>query len=325
MKVIIGLFTLILLSPVVHANESLNEGFLVGNQNPFRSIFHLPRHRPHTHLSSGEYSSSFQYEIHNSFTGSDAGTESIFIDGETYIGRITVERGFSNGWQAGIELPIISHQGGFFDSIIDDWHDFFSLDGFDRGDAIEDRLLYRYIDGNSTDISLSENSTDIGDVIITAGKRWESEAGSSLFRFELKLPTGDAENFTGSGGVDIGFRLQKTRKINLRSTLYGGVGVSWFGEGDILTELQKDWAGTFTFGWSWQRWSRIALKLQLDGQTAPYTDTEIFQLGDESIQVSIGGSVALSNNSVLDIVVVEDERQVNVSPDFGLLVRYRRH
>jgi len=325
MKLISGLLALVMIPSVSFANDYLNEGLYVGNQNPFRGIFNIPRHRPNSELSAGAYRSSFQLEIHNSFTGVDVGNESIFIDGETYVGRLAVERGFSDGWRAGFELPIVSHQGGFLDSIIDDWHDAFSLDGFDRGDAPEDLLLYRYIDGESLDISVREKNTDIGDLVLTMGKRWENSGGSSLFRIEVKLPTGDAESLMGSGGVDVGVRVQTTRKISRRGTLYGGLGFAWLETGDVLAELRQNWAGTFTLGWSWQQWSRVALKVQLDGQTSPYKDTEIQQLGDESMQLSFGASFLLSDKSVVDIGVIEDEWKVNVSPDFGVLVRYQRY
>jgi hypothetical protein len=222
-------------------------------------------------------------------------------------------------------LPVVSHRGGFLDSIIDDWHDLWGLDSFSRDGFPEDQLTYRYQRDGITRAEVNDTLTGIGDVRLHLGKSLlDSETANASMWLQLKLPTGDAEDLTGSGATDVAARIQGSRRVGEYTTIYGGAGLAWLGEGDLLPEMQEDWAGSLTAGLSWQRWSRVALKLQLDAQSAIYDDTSLRQIGEPAAQFSIGGSFFVGERTILDFAAVEDEWKGEASPDFGLHFRVRR-
>ena len=98
-----------------------------------------------------------------------------------------------------------------------------------------------------------------------------------------------------------------------QGALWGGFGVSWLGDGEVLQEDVEDYAanGWFGAGWSPLRW--LALKLQIDSHTALY-DSGLGELGDPAVILTMGGTLGLGENTFLDIGVGED-LNVSASPD----------
>lgn len=317
--------TLCLLSTAVAADGALNEAYNVTNRNPLLGLYGLSSQQPSLVPGDGEYQNDFQLEIHNSFTGSDGDGDSIFLDGESTFAIVNLRRGFGNGWAGGVEIPVVNHDGGFLDGIIDDWHDLWGLDEFSRDEYPEDQLTYRYVRDGATRAEVDDSVTGLGDIRLHLGKQLLDEDGSRASAWvQLKLPTGDAEDLTGSGAVDVAARIQGSRRVGQYTTLYGGAGLAWLGEGDLLPEMQENFAGSLTAGLSWQRWERVALKLQFDAQTALYDDTTLRQIGEAAVQFSFGGSFFVGERTIFDVAAVEDEWNGEATPDFGIHLRLRR-
>ncbi len=307
------------------ADGALNEGLNITNRNPFLGLYGVSSQQPSVMPSDGAYHGDVQVEIYNSFTGDDGDGDSIFIDGESTYATFNLRRGFGNGWAGGLEIPVVHHDGGFLDGIVEDWHDLVGLDASSRESFPRDQLAYRYLRGGTTRAEVDESLTGIGDVRMHLGKRLlqDGERTASAW-LQLKLPTGEAEDLTGSGAVDVAARIQGSTRAGRYTTFYGGVGVAYLGEGDLLPEMQEDWAGSLTLGLSWQRWSKVALKLQVDAQSALYDDTTLRQIGDTAAQLSIGGSFFVGKRTILDVAVVENEWKGAASPDVGFHFRLRR-
>jgi hypothetical protein len=306
------------------ADTDLNQGFEISNANPLLGVYGVAKYRPTNLPEAGQTATSFQFEIHNHFVITNAGAESLFLDGETYVATLGMNRGLSNGWSVGLDIPVVSHQGGFLDGFIDNWHDWFGLDSFDRGDTPEDQLSFRYRAADGSGIDLAEDASGVGDIVLRVARQLGETPGAAALTIDLKLPTGDADELTGSGGTDLAVALQGRRQYAKRSTLYGGVGVAFLEKGEVLEDLQKEWAASASLGFSWQGFSKVALKVQLDAQSAIYENTEIEQLSEFAMQLSLGGSVKVGKRGVLDIAIIEDEWKAGASPDFGFLMRYRR-
>ncbi len=317
---------LALAAPAAIAGDvALNQGFAVSNRSPVVDGFGVPVHRADQLPGPGAWSGAVRFEVANSYSVIDAGNESSVIDGETAALTVGLLRGLKSGWAVGIEVPVVRQSGGFLDGVIDYWHDTFGLDAFSRSRP-EDELLYRYTRGGATLFSFSDEGASLGDVTLLLGvPLGASETGAATAWFELKLPTGDAARFSGSGAADIAARLQGHRAAGRYGTLFGGLGIARLGEGELLPGLQNDVVGSVTAGYSWQRWSRVALKLQIDAQSAAYDDTGLRQFGDAAVQLTVGGSVRTGERSILDLAFVEDEWKGQVSPDFGFLLRWRTY
>jgi hypothetical protein len=190
-------------------------------------------------------------------------------------------------------------------------------------------LLYQYQKNQQIRLNVDQSSSGIGDIQITGAyqlyRNPERPARAVSLRAALKLPTGDSDNLHGSGSTD--FSLWMTAgddyKISVgHFTLYGAAGIMGMTEGNVLKEQQRNWVGfgCFGIGWSPARW--IAFKLQANGHTSFYKDSELTTLNQSSIQLTIGGTLAFSEKISLDLGVTEDV-VVKTSPDvvFHLALR----
>jgi hypothetical protein len=93
-------------------------------------------------------------------------------------------------------------------------------------------------------------------------------------------------------------------------------------DGDVLKDQQRNWVGfgVLGLGWSPARW--IALKIQANGHTSFYKDSELVALNGSSVQLTIGGTLAFSRDISLDLGLTED-LLIRTAPDvvFHLALR----
>ena len=263
-------------------------------------------------------------DVSSNFTNAGNGAESIVIDGETY--RITLRGvfGLGNGWETGLELPVIKHSGGFLDSFIVQWHDFFGLPQLGRDQVANNQLRYQYQYGNQNRVDISAGDTGLGDVVLFAGKRLPVALRTAL-RMQIKLPTGRPAGLFGSGGTDLALMLQSDYALNNDWRVYGGLGGAYLGRGEVLPELQREWAGFGNMGIVWQPADRVAFQVQFAGQTPVYKDTDLHQLNDSAVQSTLGGTLKFADGWYLDLGVTEDEWAYDVSPDISFHIRLRHN
>lgn len=264
-------------------------------------------------------------DVSSNFTDAEQANELIVLDGESYRFTLRGVLGLGNGWETGIEAPVIRHSGGFLDAFIVDWHDLFGLPQLGRDQVANGQLRYQYRRGNTTRINVNSSDTGLGDIVLFAGRKLRFGQRSAL-RMQIKLPTGEADRLFGSGGTDLALALQSDYAVAHTWQFYGGVGGAYLGRGDVLPELQQNWVAFGNVGIVWQPLERLALQLQLAGQTSIYKDTALHQLSDTAIQTTLGGTLKIAGQWYLDLGVTEDELAYDVSPDvsFHLRLRYRK-
>jgi hypothetical protein len=95
-------------------------------------------------------------------------------------------------------------------------------------------------------------------------------------------------------------------------------------KGNVLPDQQHDAVAFGTLGVGWHPLPWLTLKVQFDGQTAFYNDSDLVELSSNSMQVVMGGSLHFSESTALEIGVSED-LVVKTAPDvvFHLALRYR--
>ncbi|MDT8440035.1 MAG: DUF3187 family protein [Desulfuromonadales bacterium] len=253
--------------------------------------------------------------------------EALRFDGESYVTVLGLRRGIGERLQIGIDLPWVRHSSGFLDSFIDSWHDLFGLPDGDRNRLPKDQLVYGYAGGGKDDFLLDNGDGGFGDLRLHLA--WQTHASEQLAASlygSLKAPTGDADDLTGSGAWDISLALSVQRDFALArggAAVWGGIGATWLGDGDLLARQAEDWAVNGWLGAGWSPLERLALKLQIDSHSALY-DSKLRELGDAALMLTVGGSLALTDATTLDIGVGED-LQVNASPDvvMQLTLRHR--
>ena len=301
-----------------HAQETVP--FRTRNLSPLVSIFGLPAWE----IGLGDERSEFAVvgEVGNHYRLARKGEEELVFDGETWRTSFFYRHRIRERWSVGFEVPLYRHSGGFVDDLVDAWHSFFRLPDGNRNLREEDQLRFLYNDRGANVYFRDQPSSGIGDVQISFARELDGADGL-LLRAVLKLPTGDAADLTGSGGTDLSLSVLKRtpkRFVGDAAGIYWGAGLLMIGEPDVFAARNEDWVVFGMFGGSWRPLPRLGLKAQLDFHTRFY-DSDLDEMGKDSIQASIGGWWSLDERRRLNFAVSED-LIVRTAPDVSLHVDF---
>lgn len=316
-NILCALITLIVLILLCFSSEAAEiRAFHNINQAPFKQIFGLPSLDNNPLTEPGQWRLNLITNLSNSYSNSTNGTEHLVNDNETFRGSILVNYGLRRNLQFSVEVPFISHSRGFLDDFIHDWHDFFNMPQNGRTKDNSDQIAVSYATGTATLFNLSETESGLGDIRINTAYSLPWKNRTLIFSTELKLPTGDFNKLTGSGGFDFSLGLMLNDPWSLekyRLTMYSGVAAIFLDDADgALSDIQKNFAVAGRAGIGWQATEHIQLKLQLDAQSALY-DSDLKDLGEPAFQLVTGGSVVFSKAVYLDISVAEDIRTLTAA------------
>ena len=297
------------------------------DQNPLVLVYGLPLPSQSDMPADGRWTSLFAYSVSNTLNtegGASDASDYLLMDGETTVLDMQFLRGWGERWAIGLHLPFIQHGAGELDGFIQHYHDALDLPDGGRPQAPRDRLAFILRHKGEELLNLSEARSGVGDVGLLLAYQWfGSGEGQGALHAQLKLPTGNADDLTGSGGVDYANWLAVEHPLTMDWTVAGYIGFAVLGEGDILPTLQK---GHAFFGGGEVEWSfssRLVFKLQADMHSGLYKETNFRFLKDVLI-LNLGGSAKLTDRLVLDIAVGEDI-VVGASPDvsFNTALRFQ--
>lgn len=292
--------------------------FSVRNLSPTALVHGLAIAESSNVLSPGAKMAQVSFDLVNNATSNQSLNEAIILDGETYIGTLSIRYGLSERLQAGIDIPYIQHANGFLDSFISDWHDFFGLPNGDRDKFPDDQLNYFGKDGKE---GFNVNSEDGGFGDLRANLVYELFSGkkaSYAMQFSVKAPTGNAEKLTGSEAWDTSLALMTQYADSLSSgsySVWAGIAGNYLGSGEVLEDRVNHWVANGWLGGGWSPYHWLGLKIQFDSHSALY-DSHLKELGDPALIMTLGGSFALTEKTILDLAFSED-LNVDVSPDIA--------
>ena len=212
--------------------------------------------------------------------------------------------------------------GGSLDSLVESWHDLFSLPNGSRNRLPEDELLIEYRSGESTLLRVDDESSGLADLPLSLGYQLTaSDQGAVAAWLTIKVPTGKAADLTGSGAVDVALSLAGERQLSERWQLFGQANVAWLGKGDVLADLQQDFAGSLLAGTTWKAWRSLELTAQLEANTAVLdTGTD---LDGDAVVLTLGGRYRTDSGWAIDFGFSED-LQIDASPDIVFVLGVRR-
>ncbi|MBT5031417.1 MAG: DUF3187 family protein [Proteobacteria bacterium] len=325
----IACFLILALCIVAPANAQGNGqsgaySFALQNQSPLAIIYGLPRYQEANITPQGESQWDFSFDVSNSFTARINEHEMIRLDGENNRLGLRYLRGTTNGWEYGIELPLIHHGGGKLDNLVEEFHDLFGFNQRGRERVAQNLLIYQYERNGVRQFSVDQPSTGVGDVSLLIAKQLGSNPGAQTsLRAQLKLPTGDSARLMGSGAWDtsLGIYHSASPKQNWHWQAHGGV--SYLGTGDLLPEQQNHWVFNAGVGLNWQAFSRLGLRVQFDAHTALYSQSNLNQLNQTAFILSAGGRISLNKYGYLDLAITENAPNPETTPDVGFHINWR--
>jgi len=297
----------------------------VRSQNPFLQVFGLPPFQSTALAVEGAPEYKVRFDLANNADARDDERETVVIDGETYSLTLTLRRRVSSKLELGVDLPLIRHSAGFLDNAIEGWHDIFGMSNTKR-QGPSNQLSFFYASAGNTLYEIDSPTFGIGDMQLTAAMPLrladESDGLAVVVRSAVKLPTGADEDLHGSGAADFSLGLYVSDLYALFERdlgLSGFAGALLLGDGNVLADIQRSavpYAGAAAI---WQATENLAITTQLYAQGA-YFDSELKELGGDSIQLAVGGNYRLRRQGlVLSFAIVEDV-VANATTDFGLHV-----
>ncbi|MGB4599498.1 MAG: DUF3187 family protein [Trichlorobacter sp.] len=327
------LLSAILLLSAVSAVALEIEPFRTANRNPLVQGYGLPSERTPHLLPAHSWTAILTQDVASIYTSSNTSTEQLTLDGEQYRWALTGKYALTDRLELGLELPVVMQTGGFLDGLITDWHSLWGLPQGGRDSAPKNRLTYRYSKDGRQRLNVTDSSTGIGDISLLAGYRlFDQRQGDDhdavVVRAQLKLPTGKSSSLHGTGSTDLALFL--TGAMN-RATewgtlgVYGSAGGMVSSDGDLLSKQRENLIGFGAAGIGWSPADVIAFKVQMDLNTACYRDSNLDELSKTALMVTLGGTVRLSGDYLLDIGLSED-LAVATAPDvtfhLGLSARF---
>lgn len=262
----------------------------------------------------------------NMFAGGVAEDEVLVLDAER------TELVFSHSFQLGscyystVKLPFVAYGGGVLDGFIENWHEVFSLPDGDRDESPRYQVNIAYNDPEGNSFKLEKSEYGIGDINLELVRplrcqRSRLEHLLPAVRLGLKLPTGDDEKLMGSGATDLYLDIRSSLLMLNSWAFRAGIGVLVTGESDLFSN-QEHLVLFGKFLTAFQYSGNIDLLAQIDWHS-PLFDSELVELGENSIQLTFGGAIKMSGQRSLELALQEDLTP-DTSPDLGLFIRYRQ-
>lgn len=293
------------------SRREFDKAFVVRDQNPLLAGFGLPTTMP----SQVPYGLSGRVDLYWGTTAlmQSHGAEALLVDAETREARVTLEGSFMEsgiGWQ--LQLPYRYTGGGSLDSFIDSWHDTFGLPDGARSALPPDQIGIAYTRAGTREVNINSSVSGIGDIQAAIGYQVPNEVAALTAWLTIKLPTGDADKLTGSGGTDVSLLLASQRRLSTRWSVFGQAAATYLGDGDLLPDQQRSVVWSGMAGVSVETWRGLSLKAQIDAHTAAYdSDLDFFS---DAVVLTVGGDYRFDSGWRLDLGVSEDIA-VEHSPD----------
>jgi len=273
--------------------------------NPLLAGFGLPAALP-ARLSSETWTLAADLNWASVSLVQRAGSEQLIVDAETREARVTIGRSWSSGFAAQVQIPYRYTGGGVLDSTIDSWHELFGLPRGSRAFSPQDRVRIAYASGNTVFFDERSSQSGLGDISLDFGRSLSSSAATAATAWlSIKLPSGDADRFTGSGATDASLAIAAEHQLSENWSAFGQAGVAWLGEGERLAARQRDFAWSALAGIGWRAWRGLELKAQLDAHSAVFDEAELDFLG-EAFVLTFGGDYRFASGWQLDLAVSED-------------------
>lgn len=269
------------------AMQSTGDALPVRDLNPFNAGYELPPALPSTLDTTYRTVVRASYAISNISLDQQHGSETAIADAELHRWQLTITHSFNSNWIAGIELPYQSVSGGSLDSFIENFHRALGLPNGNRGQWPRNRLLIDYSINNQSLYHLENRKSGMADISARIGRQIDSHAAHSATAwFTIKLPTGNANQLTGSGAIDAALTLSASQRLSDHWHAYEQVSLSLLGRGKRLHDEQKQTAWSGLVGVAWTLTHSLDVASQLNWHSSLY-DSDIRMLGPAT-QLTIG-------------------------------------
>ncbi|MEM7048038.1 MAG: DUF3187 family protein [Acidobacteriota bacterium] len=251
--------------------------------------------------------------------GLDPNQGLVFVDAELVRSALAVRRGFGDGVQLELVLPVLNYSGGFLDSTIEGFHDSFSFSQAGRlGVERDDFRAFVSHPGGTYELD-GDPGARFGDLVVGAKFRLFEPNGERRYHLALEtvleLPTGSASQLGSNGAVDGGAQLLFTRYFE-HACLHLSAGVLYLGAWDELS-IGEQVMPSAMVAWEQGLGPKTSALAQLTVGFSPLDDLEIDELSGTTLQLTVGVKRVVFADKVLFLGITENLLRFDSTSDVG--------
>lgn len=240
------------------------------------------------------------------------------VDGETVTTVPYVRYGVLEGFEVGIDVPVLWRGGGAMDGFIQDFHDAFGVSQNGREDLSDDDFNVFVNDREGNFYQLDDEGWGLGNVALSSkltlaqgDERWPAFAVQAT----LTLPTGDQRREFTQGGWDGGLVASVSKGFCGRFYVYGNAGLTVYAHNDQGPIDLETTRGFFMAGLEY-RISKCASIVLQGTFTSPYFAED--HLHNWTYIAGLGPKFQLGENCKAEFGVLENFGGYDFSADFGM-------
>jgi len=253
----------------------------------------------------------------------------VVIDYQGLAAEAGAAYNFLDELQAGIFLRLYSFNGGFLDSLTEDFHDCFGFPNGRRELFLQNQIYINIPNDKGSPLFLDKNTVSFGDIDLWC--KWtflENRAVSLAAMGAFKLPTGTFSALSGSGYPDAAAALL----LDFRAAKF----LSLYSQAGIVLPFTGKYYPMFNglLGVEIHPWRILSFNLQMNIKTSPLSDRTIpFGWNDEwgvnykqfaLPQTNILAGVVLQLKGLRLQIYFEEDAIFNQGNDytFGIMTSY---
>ncbi len=225
-------------------------------------------------------------------------------------------------FEIGVEVPVLSLESGFMDGLLESYHRTFGFSDYGRSNRPSNSFLYEVRRNGALVVKGRNGEIGIGDVRLTAKRELLRIDPVISLRAEVELPTGDAKDGHGSGGLDTGITLMVDKKIGDLFMSYWNAGVIFPGSLRAYEDVGLRTSFHASAGMEAALWKHFSLLGQIMFQTSPFPKTGIGSVDRISALLAFGGRYTSGKGS-LEFSLTEDPNTAG-APDVMFNLTYKR-
>ena len=253
------------------------------------------------------------------------GSDLYFYDGEVLRWNIRMHYGLTDTIELALDTSIHSRGGGFGDSSIESFHNFFNIGNADRQYFLQDHFeVFLKMGDHEYFRDGAPGNTVMGDTTLSLKIRsphpWYGWLVASSIA--VKAPTGSSHMFGGSGNWDEQVAGYASRKLG-PGWLHLNAAYTLIGDIDALPGI--DTANLWTFVAGYEIWSphhTVNWILQTEISSSPFADVTNTDLSDPAYLMLIGARIPTGPNGYLSFAFIENVLKFENSTDVALHAGY---
>jgi hypothetical protein len=212
----------------------------------------------------------FKVDILPLYEGRRYDKEYIISDYEGFAAELGVAYNILNEVQAGVDMRLFYHSGGFMDSFLEKFHSLFHFSNGGREFFLQDQIYINIPNDKGDPMFLDRSAVSFGDIDLWCKWTFMEDSLLSLAAMgAFKLPTGKFKSLSGSGYPDAALGLLADFRISRFVSLYTQAG--------IVTPFTRKYYPMFNglLGAEVHPWKFLSFNLQMNIKTSPISDRTI--------------------------------------------------